>query len=61
MTTCSNPEDYDFEKIRKGYMELADTTGHTASSPRAMEYPKHAVIIEYDGRILTDPPIFLQK
>lgn len=42
-------------------MELADTTGHTASSPRAMEYPKHAVIIEYDGRILTDPPIFLQK
>ncbi len=61
VTACSNPEDYDFEKIRKGYMELVNTLGHTALSPRALEYPKHAVIIEYDGRILTDPPIFLQK
>ncbi len=61
VSSCTNPESYDLEKIRKNYMLLPVTAGHMASSPRALEHPKNSLIIEYDGRILTDPPLILQK
>lgn len=61
VATCTNPDDYDLEKIRKDYMTLPSIVGHTASAEHAIDHPKNALIIEYDGRILTNPPIFLQK
>lgn len=47
---------YDLEKIREGYAKLSDKSGHTATLGRATDFPHTAVIIEYDGRVMRDPP-----
>lgn len=55
---CSETEakKYDLEQIRIGYRDLTDTSGHTATLGYAASYGDVPLIIEYDGRILGDPP-----
>jgi hypothetical protein len=58
ITVCDATESskYDFENIRSGFRGLSDTTGKTSTNPRAWEYPHTPMIIEYDMRIVTNPP-----
>jgi hypothetical protein len=51
-----DPDLYNLQKIREAYLDLADKTGHTATTPRALDHSDISVIIEYDGRVLSDPP-----
>jgi hypothetical protein len=55
------PELYNLENIRKDYLDLADTTGHRSMAPRAQDYPAIPLIIEYDGRLMQQPPSILGK
>ncbi len=57
-TTCDTTESgkYDFENMRAGFRDLSDKTGKTSTNPRATEYPHTPMIIEYDLRIITNPP-----
>jgi hypothetical protein len=43
---------YDLEEMRKWYTG----SGWSAISPTAQKYPSHALIIEYDIRVQSDPP-----
>ena len=56
-----DPTLYNLEQIRIGYIDLALKIGHTSPAPRAGEYPSVPLIIEYDGRLLQNPPTLLEN
>ncbi len=58
VSPCVDPEKYDLEKIRPTFDPLISIK---SSSPTAIIHPWVALIIEYDGRMLSDPPPGLSK
>lgn len=52
-----NPEFYNLENLRKGFL----LTPGIRSSALAGKYATIPLVIEYDGRVLTDPPPILDK
>jgi hypothetical protein len=42
--------------MRDDYAHLSDTTGKSSSSQTAASYQDVPLVIEYDGRIISDPP-----
>jgi hypothetical protein len=56
-----DPNLYNLQKIREAYLDLVDKTWYTASSSRAIEYPGVSVVIEYDGRVISDTPPGLDR
>jgi hypothetical protein len=52
-----NPENYNLENIRADFL----VTPGTLSSLLAGRESSIPLVIEYDGRVLTDPPPILEK
>ncbi len=60
VSLCIDPAQYDLEKLRAWY--LTDLLpANAATSTTAASHPWDALIIEYDGRVLSDPPPGLSK
>ena len=57
ISPCVNPEFYNLENLRKGFL----LTPGIRSSALAGKYATIPLVIEYDGRVLTDPPPILDK
>ena len=57
VSPCASPELYNLENIRKDYL----TSPWLASASLGGNYLTIPLIIEYDGRILSDPPPMLEK
>lgn len=57
ISPCVNPEYYNLENIRQDFL----TTPWVLSSSLAGKYTTIPLVIEYDGRVLTDPPPILDK
>lgn len=56
-----DPTLYNLEELRADYADLASKVWHTSPAARAGEYPNTPLIIEYDGRLMNDPPPTLGK
>lgn len=59
--TPSRAQSYDLEYWRSDYLRLVNKLGYTALSPTALRYTDTALIIEYDSRIISDPPPTLSR
>ena len=57
ISVCPNPKIYNLENLRSDFL----TTPGTLSSGLAGKYSTIPLVIEYDGRVLTDPPPILEK
>ena len=57
ISPCANPELYNLENLRKDFII---TPGSLASSLSG-KYPNIPLIIEYDGRVISDPPPILEQ
>ena len=57
VSPCVNPELYNLENLRKDF----SITPGTLSSSLEGKYPTIPLVIEYDGRVMTDPPPILDR
>jgi hypothetical protein len=61
VTGVCDPTLYNLENLRSEYLDLPSKAGHTSPATRASEHPNVPLIIEYDGRMMQNPPPFLEK
>jgi exo-beta-1,3-glucanase (GH17 family) len=56
--TLADAKSYDLEELRKAYLSLnaTDIATHASTQPTAVKNPMIPFIVEYDTRILQDPP-----
>lgn len=54
MSLCSDPKRYNLENLRASYLTAPEDI--SAYSTTTGKYTSIPLIIEYDGRVLSDPP-----
>lgn len=57
IVSCITPEEYDLEYLRS----YDGIPSNAAINPRATDYPASSLIIEYDMRLQSDPPVGLPQ
>ena len=61
VTWVCDPLLYNLENLRGEYLDLPSKVGHTSPATRASDYPNIPLVIEYDGRLMQNPPSILEK